>query len=232
MSILILRLEGPLQSWGEHSIFFQEGDTATMPTRSGVVGLLACALGIPKEATKEIVALSEALEIGVRADRSGRIRIDFQTVHAYRLQTGNHGARKPEDSSLVSHKRYLEDAAFTVVLSSKEEGLIERLRDALLHPVWSIFLGRKSCVPTRPVYDGLLEGDDLLQALKTIPLIELRPGEAPTKTVTVELEAEAPHANIYLRNDIPTPRSRYFYSRSVHRFQSPTPIGGAQLVSQ
>ena len=232
MSILILRLEGPLQSWGEYSLFFQEGDTAKMPTRSGIVGLLACALGIPKEDPEKIAALSDALVIGVRADRPGRVRIDFQTVHAHRLQTGKHGTRSPEKSILVSHKRYLEDAAFTVVLSSEKAGLIEALRNALLHPVWSIFLGRKSCVPTSPVYGGLLPGNNLLQALKTIPLIETRPTEISAKRVMVELEEDVPGATGCLRNDVPSSRSRYFYSRRVHRFQIPAPKECQCHVSQ
>ena len=94
MSILILRLEGPLQSWGEHSVYYQEGDTATMPTKSGIVGLLACALGISKEGSTEIAELSDALTIGIRADRPGKILIDFQTTSAKRLQTAEHGERK------------------------------------------------------------------------------------------------------------------------------------------
>ena len=90
MSILILRLEGPLQSWGEHSVYFEEGDTATMPTKSGIVGLLACALGISKEESAEIAALSDALTIGIRADRPGKILIVPYTIRFLgpRLQGG------------------------------------------------------------------------------------------------------------------------------------------------
>ncbi|MGD0905437.1 MAG: CRISPR-associated protein Cas5, partial [Terracidiphilus sp.] len=41
---LFLRLESPLQSWGEDSQW-SERRTAPDPTKSGIVGLLACALG-------------------------------------------------------------------------------------------------------------------------------------------------------------------------------------------
>ena len=41
---LFLRLEGPLQSWGERG-HWAVRDTAPEPTKSGVVGLLGCALG-------------------------------------------------------------------------------------------------------------------------------------------------------------------------------------------
>ena len=45
---LLLRLAGPLQSWGMLS-HFNERDTARFPTRSGVIGLLAAALGIARD---------------------------------------------------------------------------------------------------------------------------------------------------------------------------------------
>ena len=204
MSILILRLEGPLQSWGEHSVYYQEGDTATMPTKSGIVGLLACALGISKEESTEIAELSDALTIGIRADRPGKILIDFQTTSAKRLQTAEHGERKEKKSTICAHKQYLEDAAFTVALT---------------------FLGRKSCVPTRPVFESVLDGESLLDALKTVPVLPQRPTKEPAKTLTVELEESLPHGVGLFRQDIPSERSRYFYLRLVHRIQIPIPIG-------
>ena len=208
MSILILRLEGPLQSWGEHSVYYGEGDTATMPTRSGIVGLLACALGI-------------------RADRPGKLLIDFQTTGAKILQTAEHKSRGTKDtvrSTICSHKQYLEDAAFTVAITSKDESFITHLAEALQHPSWSIFLGRKSCVPTRPVFDGVLEGDSILEALKVVPVIDSRPDDTRT-TLTVELEDDVPHGVGLFRQDVPSERSRYFYNRLVHRLQIPIPIG-------
>lgn len=227
MSILILRLEGPLQSWGEHSVYFEEGDTATMPTKSGIVGLLACALGISKEESTEIAALSDALTVGIRADRPGKILVDYQTTSAKPLQTAEHGKRgsKEKKSTIFTHKQYLEDAAFTVAITSKDESLLKHIADALKHPSWSIFLGRKSCVPARPVLDGLLDGDSLLDALKTIPALPQRPTKEPAKSLTVELEENSPHGVGLFRQDIPSERSRYFYSRLVHRMQIPIPIG-------
>lgn len=46
---LLLRLAGPLQSWGTHSKYLWR-DTARFPTRSGVVGMLAAGLGREREA--------------------------------------------------------------------------------------------------------------------------------------------------------------------------------------
>jgi len=44
MSVLLLRLAGPLQSWGDSSRFATRG-TRREPTKSGVIGMVAAALG-------------------------------------------------------------------------------------------------------------------------------------------------------------------------------------------
>ena len=45
MSVLLLKLAGPLQSWGSSSRFARRG-TEIAPTKSGVIGLLAAAKGM------------------------------------------------------------------------------------------------------------------------------------------------------------------------------------------
>ena len=44
-TLLMLRLEGALQSWGDHSKW-DIRDSGDFPSKSGVVGLLACAMGM------------------------------------------------------------------------------------------------------------------------------------------------------------------------------------------
>ena len=76
--ILLFRLEGPLQSWGERS----KGDyrdTADFPSKSGIVGLLSCALGLERE-DPEIAELNRQLSVIVRADRTGELITDYHTV--------------------------------------------------------------------------------------------------------------------------------------------------------
>ena len=48
MSVLLMRLAGPMQSWGTRSRFSNR-DTGLEPSRSGVIGLLCAALGRPRE---------------------------------------------------------------------------------------------------------------------------------------------------------------------------------------
>lgn len=150
MKLLFLRLEGVMQSWGEHSKW-DERDSALMPTKSGVVGLLACALGYPRGDAR-IDELSRKLDMAVRADRAGNIMIDFHTVQGTPML--NSEGEKRSGNTITSHRQYLQDASFLVILSGAEETL-ETCAAALKSPVWPPFLGRKSCPPTLPLIADL-----------------------------------------------------------------------------
>lgn len=150
MPILLMRLEGPLQSWGERARWNQR-DSAPMPTKSAIVGLIACAMGL-KRGDKRIVQLNDAIRIAVRADRAGLIMTDYQTVKGQiRTAFGGKRGTKGEDSTILSYRQYLQDASFLIAVSG-EAATITTIRNALLNPVWSISLGRKCCVPSRPVF--------------------------------------------------------------------------------
>ncbi|MBM4284862.1 MAG: type I-E CRISPR-associated protein Cas5/CasD [Deltaproteobacteria bacterium] len=76
MSTLFLRLAGPMQSWGIQSRFTIR-DTGLEPSKSGVVGLLAAALG---RRGHEPVADLAALKMGVRVEREGLLKMDYHTA--------------------------------------------------------------------------------------------------------------------------------------------------------
>lgn len=165
---LFLRLEGPLQSWGERGRWSVR-DSAPEPTKSGVVGLLACARGHGRDA--DVRALSEALRMGVRVDRPGVRLTDYHTIGGgYDAPALLTAEGKPKKSSggphtELSHRDYLADASFLVALRG-EAALIDDLAAALADPVWVIYLGRKSCPPARPVFAGMGDYPDLETALR------------------------------------------------------------------
>ncbi|MBI5033526.1 MAG: type I-E CRISPR-associated protein Cas5/CasD [Chloroflexi bacterium] len=71
MNTLLLRLVGPMQSWGVASDF-KERDTLREPSKSGVIGLLCAALGKPRaekpnDGFATLAELSD-LVMGVRVD--------------------------------------------------------------------------------------------------------------------------------------------------------------------
>ncbi len=165
---LFLRLEGPLQAWGERGRWSVR-DTAPEPTKSGVIGLIACALGY--RADEQIRPLSEKSRMGVRCDAPGRLITDYHTVGGgYDYPTLLTAEGKPKFSSGKPHteitwRDYLCDASFLVALQSEDETLIAQMAHALQHPVWPVYLGRKSCPPSRPIFDGIGQYKSLEEAL-------------------------------------------------------------------
>ncbi len=185
MSVLLLRLSGPLQSWGVQSRFGQR-DTALEPTKSGVAGLLCAALGRPRAGPLGDLA---ALRMGVRADQEGLLSLDFHTAGIDgHLQ--NDGTVNVEDL-VISKRYYLADARFLVGLEGADDALLARLHEALRDPVWSLYLGRKAFVPGEPVWlkDGLRPEETLLPALGAYPWLGTDPRRC-TPRLRVVLDAE------------------------------------------
>ncbi|MBS6882872.1 MAG: type I-E CRISPR-associated protein Cas5/CasD [Clostridiaceae bacterium] len=56
-------------------------------------------------------------------------------------------------NTIVTYRQYLQDDSFLVALQAEEE-TIRMLEQALRHPVRCMYLGRKSCVPSRPVLEA------------------------------------------------------------------------------
>lgn len=144
MSALLLRLAGPMQSWGTQSRF-TDRDTGHEPSKSGVVGLLCAALGRGRDDGVEDVA---TMTMGVRVDVEGKVERDFQTALEVRKADGR------STGTVVSSRAYLADASFLVALQSDDTELVGRLAEALVSPVWPPALGRKSYVPALPVLEG------------------------------------------------------------------------------
>jgi len=174
---LLLRLQGPLQSWGTRSRF-DHRDTWPYPTKSGVVGLLAAALGRDR---REDVSDLAALRMGVRVDRKGVLKVDYQTAQNV-LAADLKGKR-----DVQSWRYFLSDAAFLVGLEGQRP-LLEALHLALKNPRFPLYLGRKSYVPSPPPYlpDGLVEVP-LAEALKSYPYLL---GKSPPEGLLLALEAE------------------------------------------
>ena len=166
-TVLLLRLAGPMQSWGTQSRF-TERDTGLEPSKSAVIGLLCAALGRARHESVDDLA---SLRMGVRVDREGTMMRDFHTALDVAKADGKTPSHEKHPKfTVVSHRYYLADADFLVGLESSERPFLERLDKALANPVWALYLGRKSFVAGRPirVLEGLQEGR-LEEVLATFP---------------------------------------------------------------
>lgn len=151
-----LVLEGTLQAWGVPSEYTYRS-TSYHPTQRGVVGLIACCMGIPRgdaRLQKLLSVLKVSYDINCNEDgklESGSILTDFQTVRKPDGSNLDAAKGKPGGSaSLILHKSYINDASFTVHIAGPDD-LMQEVYHALLDPVWVPYLGRKSCTPTVPL---------------------------------------------------------------------------------
>jgi CRISPR system Cascade subunit CasD len=217
MSVLLMRLAGPMQSWGTRSRFSNR-DTGLEPSRSGVIGLLCAALGRPRD---EPLDDFRPLLMAVRMDREGRLMRDYHTAQNVRRADPTKGVQE----TVLSERFYLADADFLVGLEVKGNlAFLERLDAALRRPVWPLFLGRKAFVPSLPVSEGIQDGE-LFEVLKSQPWRKRRRGEdAPSEplrgVVEVTYGAGAP------RPDVPlsfVSRDRRFGVRHVKDCTFPIP---------
>ena len=148
MSTLLLRLASPIQSWGINAKFDRRG-TLPMPTKSGVIGMVAAAMGRRRN---ESVDDLNFLVFGVRIDRHGQLLRDYHTA-------------KSKKSAYVTHRYYLSDAVFLVGLEG-DENLLQKIDIAIKNPVFPLFLGRRSCPPEGRVTLGVQSGKSLEEALR------------------------------------------------------------------
>lgn len=251
--ILLLRLEGPLQSWGSRSRW-DVRDTQPEPTKSGIVGLLGCALGYERGDRRLEEELDGGLRFGVRVEQPGRVLEDFQTVTdflptaagEFRVSGGTRSApalrsdREARPATILSPRFYLEDASFLVALEGVEAGsdLLPRCASALQRPAWTLFLGRKACVPTRPIFEALTaEYEDLEQALRhhrwscLAACRESRPVSDADLDRWLEAYLEDPAGALTRQDAVRLNTARQYGFRQVRRLDPPVTLRDVHAVT-
>ncbi len=190
MSTLLLRMAAPLQSWGVASKF-DIRDTAREPTKSGVVGLLAAALGRGRDqGTGDL----NALRFGVRIDQPGTLLRDYHTA-----------TQNPKNPPFVTTRHYLADAVFLVGLEG-EEDFLNTLMEALNKPHYPLYLGRRSCPPVGNLVIGLRRAN-LRRALEQEPWQACRWFQnkrgSETIKLTVVCDVGPGEKGAFMRRDVP-----------------------------
>lgn len=206
--LLVLRLDGPLQSWGENAKW-DFRDSSAMPTKSGIVGLLGCAMG-EERGSPVLVELAQSITVAVRADRPGVKFVDFQTVQGDPLMAAT-GKPKTTGNTILSPHAYLQDACFTVFVDTTPEWQ-KQIIEALENPRWCMYLGRKNCVPSRPIQAKVVESDDMLKTLEEYPA-----AERAAKAMVYECEIPGSTAASIQRPDDLIGVNRHFQLRQVWR---------------
>lgn len=152
MTVLLLRIKGPQQSWGVTSRF-QTREAGTAPSKSGVIGLIAAAQG--RARGSELVDLA-GLEFGIRVDQPGELLSDFHTAR-----------QNNQKKTMLSYRHYRQDAAYTAALSGDSE-LLAAIGDALESPRFPLYLGRRSAPAPVDLLGGITDHDDVESALRDL----------------------------------------------------------------
>ncbi len=184
---LALRLEGPMQAYGTSSAYNYRR-TDIVPSRSAVLGMICAALGYSRGSRDEHVFLEQCKSLCMTVvtvprriyDRVLPVRRlkDYHTVQGTCNALGTIRSKNGHILSELTYRHYLTDVSFLVFLSG-DRGLLIQAARALEDPVWGIWLGRKCCAPTAPVYAGLYDSESdamktcLPKQLCTVPLEEL-----------------------------------------------------------
>lgn len=186
---LALRLNGPLQSWGFDSQYNRR-NTGLMPTKSAIAGMCCAALGLSRGSDKEqkfLISFGTVRMTAIAIPRNGvkkelpvRRLQDYHTIRNTRRANG-----AINNDCVLTQRQYLTDAAFGVILEG-DAILLSEIAIALADPTWGIWLGRKTCIPSAPVFAGL-KGNQA-DALRL--LIGEKPLEAFTRQEEVENFAE------------------------------------------
>jgi len=172
---LVFQLYGPFASWGDIAV----GETrpsAMTPSRSAILGILAAALGLKRPDTAESelereeweqahAALAQGYGLAVKVDYPGQPLSDYHTAQVPSSGKGKNRmvfptrrdelVRMPRHDlhTILSRREYRQDAFAACALWARDDApfALTALRDALVSPVFPLYLGRKSCPPALPL---------------------------------------------------------------------------------
>lgn len=181
MKAVVLRLDAPLMSFGSE-IIDQNGYIDTFPGTAMLTGLVANALGWHHRDFDLLQTLQARLEYAARWDVSPHRLVDYHTVEMGQDKmrqpgwttrgTPEHrsGGATSQTGTHVRHRHYWVDGLMTVImgLSGGGDPTIEAVAAAIARPARPLFLGRKACLPSRPLLDPLtplVDGQTLLDIL-------------------------------------------------------------------
>lgn len=155
---LVFQLRAPLGAFGNAQAEVRH--TSMVPRRSAVLGLLAAALGLDRSQAAEFADLSGHVAIATAELREPHLLMDFHTVQAPVALSSVALDRSRADqlrrvaaacrdgsycSTIVTQRAYLQDGHWLIAVTADSEERLNQLHDALEHPRFALYLGRKSC---------------------------------------------------------------------------------------
>lgn len=159
MSTLLLNMNAPIQSWGMDSPF-EVRNTLRHPTKSAIIGMIACALGWDRN---HDLSRLRALKFGVRVDSEGTLHRDYHTVSLHpdrdsrTPKTQWNKAPGAKTVTKQSYRWYILNAESRIGIESDDSDFLGTIEHALKSPAYVLFCGRKSCPAPLGMVMGIIE---------------------------------------------------------------------------
>ena len=193
-----------MQAWGASSRFPRR-DTLPHPTKSGIIGMIAAALGIDKFAATEASELEPLRQLKLatfavpRLDRWGKC-LPINRLQDFHTLGGGYDSKNPAEkehlprkagggsspNAVITRRDYLLDSCFLIALTGSQDTL-DRILPALCNPKWGTWLGRKCCIPSIPIIGNIGAN---LQAIADLTLTKAGLTTAALETYDRTLEED------------------------------------------
>lgn len=168
------------------------------PAASMLTGLFANALGWRRTEREQHQQLQDRLVFAARIDRepaTGVRMTDFQTAQlgagdqgwtTRGTPEGRAGGANTYNAPHLRYRDYYADMRVTVALRlepADDSPTLDELAAALDEPARPLFIGRKPCLPSTPLFGGFEDGDTALAALLRPPLYCDSPTSEPVRAL-------------------------------------------------
>ncbi len=174
---LLFQLYGPMCSWGDVAIG-ESRVSSSVPGRAAMLGLLAAALGVRRDQESTLQSLTVGLRFGMLVLNPGHFLRDYHTAQVpptkalkkrpARTRQDELAVLKEDLSTILSSRDYRTDACYRIAVQVRNGGdwSLETLHQALLTPVFPLYLGRKACPLALPLQPQIVAEENLASAFK------------------------------------------------------------------
>ncbi len=216
---LLFRLYGPMCSWGDIAVG-EVRPSFPHPTKSAILGMVAAALGIKRDEEKKHHQLAEAYAFAVLVENMG---VPLSDYHTAQVPPGKerYATRRDELTfmprhelkTILSTRDYCTDALYAVALweRSQSQWPIEKLKEALEHPMFTLYLGRKSCPPALLLEPQIISTDIVSDAFRKTRFMDIGLKCIVPKMLYWEegMDVGIKEENVFERRDTPLSRRRW-----------------------
>jgi CRISPR system Cascade subunit CasD len=178
IEFLTFTLYAPLASWGDEAVGEVRGSW-DRPSRSAILGLVAAAVGLTREAEPEHRELDAMLGVAVRVASSGHVLVDYHTamdpsavtMRRYKPRTRKSALESAEPETTLTQRTLREDSLYVAALWQRvaAQWTLADLSCALRTPVFPLYAGRKANALGLPLGASVQPYASIAAALQTVP---------------------------------------------------------------